>query len=312
MIDTLHARDGMVLVPAGRFRMGSERFYPEEAPVREVAIESFLIDACPVTNRQFAVFVEMTGYVTVAERALDAADFPRVPPDQLKPGALVFQASGVPLPLHDWMKWWRYEPGAHWRCPEGRSDVFADRLDHPVVCVAWEDAAAYARWAGKALPSEAQWEYAARGGRDGAEYAWGDEFKPGGRRMANTWDGDAFPCDRHGHDRPFRTTAVGIFPSNGYGLYDMVGNVWEWTKDWYRTGSSPHSPPACCATPPADSYDPAMPSARIPRRVLKGGSFLCSPDYCARYRPAARQPQTIDTASVHIGFRCVAPVSSGL
>jgi formylglycine-generating enzyme required for sulfatase activity len=296
----------MVLISAGRFRMGSDRHYPEETPVRDVSVASFFLDVHPVTNRQFAAFVQETGYVTVAERPLNPDDYPGVPAAQLQPGALVFRPARRPAARPE--PWWVYTPGAHWRRPEGAGSVFDGRLDHPVTCVAFEDAEAYARWAGKELPTEARWEYAARGGLDGAEFAWGDDFMPGGRRMANTWQGDRFPYEGRGPRLPFRTTAVGDFPANGHGLYDMIGNVWEWTRDWYRTGRIEPSAPACCAAPPADSYDPALPDIRIPRRVVKGGSFLCAPDYCARYRPAARQPQMIDTASVHLGFRCVAPV----
>ena len=294
----------MALIEGGRFHMGSDRFYPEEAPVRAVEIGSFLIDIHPVTNRQFAEFVRETNHVTVAERPPDPADFPGAPREKLKPGALVFKPSSRPIPTDDWSQWWTYKRGAQWRRPEGKGNVFAGRLDHPVTCVAFEDAAAYAAWAGKMLPTEAQWEYAARGGLDGADFAWGDSFMPDGKRMANTWPGADFPCERDGARRPFRTSAVGSFPANGYGLFDMIGNVWEWTTDWYTPTPGASSP--CCGGPPADSYDPCQPEIRIPRRVVKGGSFLCAPNYCVRYRPAARHPQMVDTGTVHIGLRCVA------
>lgn len=300
--------DGMRRLAGGGFRMGSTRFYPEEAPCREVEVAPFWIDTGPVTNRQFAAFVRETGYVTVAERPLDPRDYPGAPRARLRPGALVFRPSRTPIPLADWTGWWIYKPGAHWRRPEAGASVFRDRLDHPVTCVAYEDAATYAAWAGKALPTEAQWEFAARGGLEAAEYAWGDAFTPDGRRMANTWTGGEFPFDPDAARRPFRTTPVGRYPANGYGLFDMIGNVWEWTSDWFRTGDEAGPASGCCATPPPDSYDPDAPEIRIPRRVLKGGSFLCAPSYCARYRPAARHAQMIDSASVHIGFRCVRPV----
>ena len=289
--------------PGGVLVMGSPAHYPEEQPVRQVAVAAFRIDRTPVTNRQFARFVEATGYVTVAERPLDAAAYPGVEPRRLRPGALVFRPPRPGAGLEGAPPWWRYVPGACWRRPEAKDNVFAGRLDHPVTCVAHEDALAYARWAGKRLPTEAEWEWAARGGLVGATYAWGEAFAPEGRRMANTWLG-RFP-DQDLKPKGARTTRVASFPPNGYGLYDMIGNVWEWTDSWYRTTPGAPRPAACCA-PPQDSYDPDQPEIRIPRKVLKGGSFLCAENYCLRYRPAARQPQMIDTASVHIGFRCVA------
>ncbi|OWK29945.1 formylglycine-generating enzyme family protein [Sphingomonas mucosissima] len=291
----------MVTVPSGTFLMGASDHYPEEAPVRSVDVAAFRIDRHPVTNRQFARFVTDTGYETVAERPLDPATYPGIEPDRLMPGALVFRAPKRGTPAKDVGDWWAYVPGAHWRRPEAAATVFAGRLDHPVVCVAYEDAAAYATWAGKRLPTEAEWERAARGGIEGATYAWGAELTPGGKRMANIWMGD-FPR-RDLRLKGHRTTRVGSFPPNGFGLVDMIGNVWEWTGDWYSAGPKADAASSCCS-PPTDSYDPAQPLIRIPRRVLKGGSFLCAPNYCARYRPAARQAQMIDTASVHIGFRC--------
>jgi formylglycine-generating enzyme len=293
----------MIAVPAGMFLMGACDFYPEEAPVRSVEVAAFLIDRHPVTNRQFADFVSATGYVTVAERPLDPVSYPGIDADRLVPGALVFRAPKRGSSVSDVGDWWAYVPGAHWRRPEAGTTVFAGRMDHPVTCVAHEDAAAYAAWAGKRLPTEAEWERAARGGMEGATYAWGNELAPGGKRMANTWLGD-FPTQdvrRKGH----RTTRVGSFPENGFGLVDMIGNVWEWTSDWYRSRPAAAMAPSCCS-PPEECYDSTRPLVRIPRRVLKGGSFLCAANYCARYRPAARQAQMIDTASVHIGFRCAA------
>ena len=279
--------------------MGSENYYPEEAPVREVEVASFLIDPMPVTNRQFADFVKATDYVTVAERPLDPADYPGLTAAQLKPGAFMFRPTDKPDP--DVSDWWHFKPGAHWRRPEGGESVFSGRLDHPVVCVTYDDAAAFARWAGKRLPSEAEWEFAARGGIEGADYAWGDDWMPAGKSMVNTYIGE-FP--RKNGKPKYRTTRVGSYPPNGFGLFDVTGNVWEWTSDWYLSDS--HAPAGCCGSTAEDSYDPCLPELRIPRRVMKGGSFLCAANYCARYRLAARQPQAIDTAMVHIGFRCAA------
>ena len=278
-----------VWIPAATFRMGSDAHYPDEAPSRSVSVDGFWIDPFQVTNRRYAAFVEATAYVTVAERPLDPADFPGAPAENLVPGSLVFTRTRGPVDLRHINQWWTWTPGASWRAPEGPGSVTAGRDDHPVVHVAYEDAAAYAAWAGGALPTEAQWELAARGGLDGAAYVWGDQPEPEGARLANYWHGD-FPW------RPgpgYGTTApVGSFEPNGFGLYDMAGNVWEWTADWYG-GSE------------AASRDPSQPQFAIPRKVLKGGSFLCADSYCLRYRPAARRPQMIDTGMSHVGFRCV-------
>jgi formylglycine-generating enzyme required for sulfatase activity len=274
-------------IPAGTFRMGSDAHYPEEAPSRDVTLDGFSIDTHEVTNREFAAFVRATGYTTVAERPLDPADFPGAPAENLQPGSLVFVGTRGPVDLRHINLWWAWTPGACWHRPEGAGSMLAGREDHPVVHVAYEDASAYAAWAEKRLPSEAEWEYAARGGLDGAAYTWGDE--PEGEPRANYWHGD-FPW------RPasgYGTTAqVGSFPPNGYGLFDMAGNVWEWTTDWY--GGSEQA-----------SLDPGQPQFPVPRKVVKGGSFLCADSYCLRYRPAARRPQMIDTGMSHIGFRCV-------
>ena len=286
--------------------MGSEDFYPEEAPVHEEAVGAFFIDRFPVTNGEFLAFVADTGYVTLAERAPDSADYPDVPPEALVPGSLVFHRTAGPVDLRDWTQWWAYVPGAQWRFPEGPSSSVDGRGDHPVVHVAYEDAVAYATWAGKSLPNEAEWEFAARGGLDRAKFAWGDEMQPGGNLMANTWQGE-FPWENLLLDGYERTSPVGTFPPNGYGLYDMAGNVWEWTDEWYRNAHVPTS--ACCSVSKRasidDSYDPGQPKLRIPRKVLKGGSHLCAPNYCLRFRPAARSPQMIDTGMSHLGFRCV-------
>jgi formylglycine-generating enzyme len=293
---------GMIRVDGGTFRMGSERFYPEEAPVREVRVEDLWIDASAVTNAQFAKFVRKTGYATVAERELNRADYPNAPPENLVPGALVFHMTAGPVDLRDYRQWWSWVPGACWKHPEGPGSSIDSRPDHPVVHVAFEDAQAYATWAEKRLPTEAEWEFAARGGLDGKDFVWGDEMQPGGKSAANTWQG-AFPW-RHDSRHGPRTMPVGSFAPNGFGLYDMAGNVWEWTTDWYVTDRAASS--ACCAGDVRElSYDPCQPEVRIPRKVVKGGSFLCSPEYCLRFRPAARSPQMIDTGMSHLGFRCV-------
>jgi len=310
---------GMVFVPGGVLRMGSDAHYPEEAPAHRVAVDGFWIDACAVRNADFARFVRATGYRTVAERPLEAAAFPGAPPQNLVPGSLVFHPTRGPVDLRDLTQWWFWTPGAHWRRPEGPGSTLAGRMDHPVVHVAAEDAAAYAAWAGKDLPTEAEWEYAARGGLDGATYTWGDEVRPGGRLLAHWWHGQ-FPWQNTREDGFAGTAPVGSFPPNGYGLYDMAGNVWEWTRSWYTEQHPADAASPCCVPrnprggPEQDSFDPAQPRFRVPRRVIKGGSFLCADNYCRRYRPAARRPQMVDTGTSHIGFRCIvhpAPLTSG-
>jgi len=290
--------------------MGSDHHYPEEAPQQRVAVDAFLIDPAPVTNRQFAAFVKATGYVTLAERPLNPADYPGAKPAMLVPGALVFHKTKGPVDLADIRNWWRWTPGACWRHPEGKGSGIAGRQDHPVVQIAYEDAAAYAAWCGKELPSEAEWEFAARGGLEGAEFAWGAELAPGGRMMANFWQGD-FPWQNLKTDGFEGTSPVGRFPPNGYGLHDMIGNVWQWTTDWFSPHHAAQPSQPCCGPehPPSGgmeaSYDPGQPQARIPRKVVKGGSFLCASNYCRRYRPAARHAQMIDSGMSHIGFRCI-------
>jgi formylglycine-generating enzyme len=287
---------GMAWIPAGTFRMGDDRFYPEEAPVRKVHVDGFWMDEHPVTAAAFRRFVRETGYVTVAERELDPEDYPDADQDSLVPGSLVFRRTSGPVDLRDVRNWWHYVPGASWKRPEGKGSTVNGRDRHPVVHVAYEDAAAYAAWAGKALPTEAEWELAARGGLNGAAFAWGDEHFPGGRPAANTWQGE-FPWQNLKLDGFEGTSPVGRFPANGYGLYDMCGNVWEWTTDFFVPHGA-EAPRACCGPPIA-------PGERFPRRVIKGGSHLCAPNYCLRYRPAARQGEAVDTSTSHIGFRCV-------
>jgi len=302
----------MAWVPGGTFRMGSESFYPEERPVHDVHVDGFWIDRYAVTNQEFARFVADTGYVTVAERAPDAADYPGALPENLAPGSLLFRKTEGPVDLRDFSAWWAWVPHTSWRHPAGPDSTLDGLERHPVVHVAYEDAEAYARWAGKELPSEAEWEYAARGGLDGKHFTWGDDHVPDGQPMANTWQGE-FPWQNLVEDGFEGTAPVGSFPPNGYSLYDMAGNVWEWTSDFF-IGRHPRSDkPSCCGpslnprnASPQGSYDPRQPDIRIPRRVLKGGSHLCAPNYCLRYRPAARQPQMVDTGASHIGFRCIA------
>lgn len=289
----------MVHVPGGSFRMGSADFYPEERPVREATAGPFWIDVSPVSNSAFGSFVADTGYLTVAQRPVTAADYPTADPELLVPGSLVFHQTGGPVDLRDPRNWWSYTPGADWQHPDGPGSDLRGRGSHPVVHVAYEDAWAYARWAGKELPTETEWEYAARGGLDGRAYAWGDELAPGGRRMANTWDGE-FPWRRRAGGFA-GTSPVGSFPPNGYGLFDMIGNVWEWTADRFHRQPA-RLGPACCA---------GGGGAAGTFQVVKGGSYLCAPNYCRRYRPAARQPQSIDTSTCHLGFRCVVRESGG-
>jgi formylglycine-generating enzyme required for sulfatase activity len=300
----------MIRVRGGTFSMGATGFYPEEGPVRRVAVDDFWIDQAPVTNAEFRRFVRATGHVTVAERPVTRADYPDADPSLLVPGSLVFERCDGPVDLRDVRNWWSYVPGASWRAPEGPGSGVEGRDAHPVVHVAYEDAEAYARWAGKDLASEAEWEYAARGGLDGATYAWGDELAPGGRLMANLWYGQ-FPWQKI--DGAYeRTSPVGAFPANGYGLYDMVGNVWEWTSDAFGAVRSPTPAKACCSGARAREAQTAHTARPEVRQVVKGGSFLCAPNYCRRYRPAARQGETVDTSSSHIGFRCIVRARASL
>jgi formylglycine-generating enzyme required for sulfatase activity len=303
--------DGMVRLDGGVFTMGSDAFYPEERPSRRVKVDAFWIDAGPVTNAQFARFVEATGYRTFAETPPDPRDYPGMPPEMAKAGSLVFTPTPGPVDLRDSSAWWDFCFGADWRHPLGPGSTLEGLESHPVVHVAWQDAEAYAAWAGKSLPTEAEWEFAARGGLEDAAYAWGEALAPGGAMLANYWQG-AFPYENSLQDGYARTSPVGAYPPNGFGLYDMIGNVWEWTRDWWSAPRAvkPKAAGCCVADNPRggrrdDSYDPATPHIRIPRKVLKGGSHLCAESYCQRYRPAARHPQTVDTSTSHIGFRCV-------
>jgi formylglycine-generating enzyme len=300
----------MVWVPGGSFRMGSADFYPEERPVAWVSVDGFWMDDHPVTVAEFRRFVKATGHVTVAEAAPDPADYPGADPALLVPGSLVFHSSDGPVDLRDVQNWWRWVPGADWRQPEGPDSNVHGRERHPVTHVAYEDAVAYAAWAGKSLPTEAEWERAARGGLDGAAYCWGDDFAPKGRFMANTWQG-RFPWENLRLDGYSGTSPIRSFPPNQFGLYDMAGNVWEWTLDFFAPHRRDETTKACCVphNPRVDSaeqsYAPNRPGGRIPRRVIKGGSHLCAPTYCLRYRPAARQGETVETSTTHIGFRCI-------
>jgi sulfatase modifying factor 1 len=296
--DAVPQHEGMIRIPGGAFLMGSEDFYPEELPVRTIHVEEFWIDPHPVTVGEFGRFVKSTGYVTVAERPLEPADYPDADPDLLVPGSAAFCATERPVSLES-MVWWRYVPGACWYAPEGPGSDVSGREEHPVTQIAYEDAEAYARWAGKALPTEAEWERAARGGLEGARFAWGDEENPDGRWMANTWQGQ-FPWENLVLDGYPGTSPVGSFPSNGYGVYDATGNVWEWTcAAGRRAPAESGSARPCCAS--ADQRRTGTNATRI----IKGGSYLCAPNYCLRYRPSARQAQAVDTSTAHIGMRCV-------
>jgi len=316
------APDGMVWIPGGEFTMGSEApyAYPNEGPAHRVSVSPFFIDRHPVTNAEFAKFVEATGYVTVAERPVDwevvktqvPPGTPKPPPEVLQPGSLVFRPTSGPVDLRNMANWWHWTNGASWRHPEGPGSNLDGRDRHPVVQVAWEDAAAYAKWAGKRLPTEAEWEFAARGGGEGQRYFWGDEERPDGRWMANRWTGD-FPYRNDKEDGFAGTSPVGSFPENGFGLRDMAGNVWQWCADIYHGGAFKERSGVCCDPKgpapgepehplPGDPSPPDVPG--VVRRVLKGGSFLCHPDYCESYRPAARRGSTPDSATSHTGFRC--------
>jgi formylglycine-generating enzyme required for sulfatase activity len=301
------APEGMVWVPGGEFTMGSrDPAFRDAQPLHRVRVHSFWMDATEVTNAQFEAFVKATGYVTVAERTPRAEDFPGAPPENLVAGSVVFSPPDHAVPLDDHFQWWGYVRGASWRHPEGPRSSLDGRMDHPVVHIAFPDAAAYAQWAGKRLPTEAEWEFAARGGLDGREFVWGDELTPSGKFMANTFQGE-FPQHNTGADGFLATAPARSFPPNGYGLYDMAGNVWEWVSDWYRPDH--HAVLAAAAeiidnpSGPATSVDPSEPG--VWKHVHKGGSFLCTDQYCARYKPGGRGKGEPDTGTNHLGFRCV-------
>jgi len=316
---------GMVLIPGGEFNMGSEASFafPNEKPVHRVKVAPFFLDVHPVTNAEFAKFVEATGYKTVAERAVEWEEMkkqvppgtPKPPDEVLQPGSLVFRPTPGPADLRDMSQWWIWTTGASWKNPEGQGSSIQGRENHPVVQIAWEDAQAYAKWAGKRLPTEAEWEFAARGGHEGWRYAWGDLERPDGKFMLNRWTGN-FPYRNDREDGFSGTSPVGSFPPNDYGLYDMGGNVWNWCSDLYRgdTFAARAEGNTVCCDPkgpasavgerplPGDPSPPSVPGAE--RRVIKGGSFLCHPSYCESYRPSARRGTSPDTGSSHVGFRC--------
>jgi formylglycine-generating enzyme required for sulfatase activity len=313
--DTGVAPPGMVRIPAGESAMGTDdlRSFPNERPSRRVRLDAFFMDMHHVTNAEFLRFAEETGYVTTAERPLEWEELKKqLPPGterpadlSLEPGTLVFTPSIRPVPLNDMRGWWRWIQGGCWKRPEGPGSDILGRMDHPVVQISWDDAAAYARWAGKRLPTEAEWEYAARGGLEKKRYPWGDEFMPGGKHMANTYQG-IFPMRDDAKDGFAGTSPVGAFPANGYGLFDMAGNAWQWCADWYRPDTHAESAKQGCLPNPKGpdaGWDPREPFT--PKRVVKGGSFLCHPSYCESYRPSARRGLPPDTGMGHTGFRCV-------
>jgi formylglycine-generating enzyme required for sulfatase activity len=308
------APPGMRWIPGGEFTMGSDApgAHPNEAPPHRVRVDGLWMDETPVTNAEFARFVAATDYVTIAERPVDWEQLqkdvqpgtPKPPDEELAPGSLVFTPTAQRVPLDDLTGWWRWQKGANWRQPEGPGSSIAGKDQHPVVQIAWHDAMAYAAWAQKRLPTEAEWEYAARGGRQGTRFAWGDELRPGGKSMANIWSG-TFPVQDTGEDGFAGVSPVRSFPPNGYGLYDMGGNVWNWCSDWFRSDAHAAAPSeGCLVNPPGprDSYDATDPYAK--KRVIKGGSFLCCASHCESYRPSARRGTPPDTGSSHVGFRC--------
>jgi formylglycine-generating enzyme required for sulfatase activity len=297
---------GMVWLPAGTFKMGTsdKEVFPDAAPVHDVELDGFWIDISEVTNLQFARFVKATNYVTVAERPLDPKDFPNVPREDLKPGSIVFKLSPGAEDVHNVHGRWQYIPGACWKHPEGPGSDLKGRENHPVVHIAYEDAAAYAKWAGKRLPTEAEWEYAARGGLVQKPFVWGDELTPNNKWMANIWQG-RFPTRNTAQDGYVRTAPVASYAANGFGLYDMAGNVWEWCSDFYRPDYYANSPKKNPQGPDS-SHDPAEPN--VAKRVQRGGSFMCADDYCVRYRPAGRGKGELNSSHSHVGFRCVMSV----
>jgi len=307
------APEGMVWVPGGTFWMGCDGCgMPDALPVHLVAVDGFWMDRTPVTNAEFERFVRATGYVTVAERPLDPRDYPGVPHDKLVPGSSVFTATSTVVPLDNPLRWWRYAAGANWKHPEGRrAAALRDRSDHPVVHVAFEDVVAYAQWAKKRVPTEAEYEFAARGGLDRNRYSWGNELTPEGKAIANTWQGQ-FPAEDQGQDGYRGTSPVTAFPPNRFGLYDMGGNVWQWCADWYRPDaySERADPNAAVENPrgPAASFDPQEP--RAAKRVVRGGSYLCTDQYCARYLVGSRGKAEVSSGASNLGFRLVRSAAS--
>ena len=308
---------GMVWIRGGEYQMGSQNEFslPNEQPVHTVRVNGFWMDVTEVTNAEYRKFVEATGYQTVAEKDFDAKDYPNAPAEALKAGSLIFAMTDGPVPLDDHMRWWEFKPGADWQHPAGPGSSIEGKDNHPVVCLAWEDAKAYAKWAGKRLPTEAEWEYAARGGLPNSAYAWGDDFEPKGEVQANLWQGD-FPHENTTTDGFHDTAPVKSFPPNGYGLYDISGNVWEFVEDWYDPDYYVRSPEFCPPGPTKDQVlDPSLrirpdadrrpQLATIPHKVIRGGSFLCNDCYCRGYRPSARQITDTITSTNHTGFRCV-------
>lgn len=311
---------GMAWIPGGEFSMGAQdppdmddvgmKATLDSRPVHRVYVDSFFMDKTDVTNAEFAKFVKATGYVTVAERKPRAEDYPGAPPENLVAGSVVFAPPDHPVPLNDYFQWWSYVPGANWRHPQGPQSNIIDKDNYPVVHIAYEDAEAYAKWAGKRLPTEAEWEFAARGGLAGKPYVWGDEFRPHGKWMANTFEGH-FPNKNTGDDGYLSTSPVAKFPPNGYGLYDMAGNVWQWTSDWYRPDYykqlAEHDGVARNPQGPDSAYDPAEPGHA--KKTQRGGSFLCTDQYCSRYMVGTRGKGDVDTGTNHLGFRCVMTLS---
>jgi sulfatase modifying factor 1 len=300
----------MVWIPGGTFLMGSDNHYPEEAPVHRVTVDGFWMDTKPVTNAEFAKFVNETNYKTICEQSIDPSLYPGALPEMIAAASVVFVQPQGRVDLKNPYQWWHFVPGANWKHPQGPDSSIIDRMDHPVVHVTYADVQAYAKWIGKKLPTEAEWEFAARSGREAQEYAWGSELTPDGRHFANIWQGE-FPWQNHAEDGFVGTSPVGSYAANEYSLSDMIGNVWEWTADWYSARHPDEKIKACCIPKnprgPAEdgSYDPRAGEVKIPRKVMKGGSHLCAPNYCRRYRPAARMAQPVDTSTSHLGFRCV-------
>ena len=295
-------RETMVWIPGGTFVMGSDHHFAEEAPAHEVTVSGFWMDRWPVTNADFAAFVRATGYMSVAERMPDPEQYPDVNPSLLVPGSLLFRRPPLEADLRNQLNWWTYVPGACWKQPGGPGTAINALERHPVVHIAYEDAQTYAAWAGKQLPTEAEWEFAARGGLSEREFAWGDDLTPNGVFMANTWQGE-FPTEDQALDGFAGTSPVGTFPPNGYDLHDMIGNVWEWTRDWYGRHQRESVRPGASVRDSTSTQ--RLPDVQIPRKVVKGGSYLCAPNHCRRYRPAARMAQAIDTSTCHLGFRCI-------